>query len=177
MAAGAGKVALVEQHAALSGTCPAGNIDFVGFGTAANCAEGNAPTPAPCNTLGGAARGRWLHRQQQQRAPTSPPAHRPAQRRVAARSAAAAASRPVASPMSAADEGSGSRTFFTLTLTQPAGAGGVSFDYATADGTATGRQRLHRRQRHAAIAEGAHQRSVAVAVSGDTGRKPTKPSS
>ena len=36
---------------ALSGACPTGNIDFVGFGTTANCAEGSAPTPAPSNTL------------------------------------------------------------------------------------------------------------------------------
>lgn len=49
MGAGAGKVALVNNTVALSGTCPTGAqiIDFVGFGTTANCFEGMAPTPVP----------------------------------------------------------------------------------------------------------------------------------
>jgi predicted extracellular nuclease len=52
MAAGAGKVALVNTTTALAGTgCPfaAGVQDFVGFGPTANCSE-TAPTPAPGNT-------------------------------------------------------------------------------------------------------------------------------
>jgi DNA/RNA endonuclease G (NUC1) len=48
MSATAGKVALVASTAALSGTCPAGVIDFVGFGSA-NCFEGS-PTLATSNT-------------------------------------------------------------------------------------------------------------------------------
>jgi predicted extracellular nuclease len=52
MAATAGKVALVSTTTALSGTCPTGGaiVDFVGFGTTANCFEGSGPTPAPSNT-------------------------------------------------------------------------------------------------------------------------------
>ena len=52
MAAGAGKVALVSATTALSGTCPTGGaiVDFVGYGTTANCFEGSGPTPAPSNT-------------------------------------------------------------------------------------------------------------------------------
>jgi predicted extracellular nuclease len=53
MSATAGKVALVNNATALSGTCPVGGatvVDFVGFGTAANCSE-TAPAPAPSNTL------------------------------------------------------------------------------------------------------------------------------
>jgi hypothetical protein len=51
MAAGAGKVALVNSTTALSGTCPTtGVIDFVGFGTTANCFEGAGPTPTLSNT-------------------------------------------------------------------------------------------------------------------------------
>jgi hypothetical protein len=51
MAAGAGKVALVNSTTALTGACPIGTgvQDFVGFGTTANCSE-TAPTPAPSNT-------------------------------------------------------------------------------------------------------------------------------
>jgi uncharacterized protein len=51
MSATAGKVALVNVGTALSGTCPAGSavVDFVGFGSTANCFEGTGPTPAPSN--------------------------------------------------------------------------------------------------------------------------------
>jgi hypothetical protein len=51
----AGKVALVNTNTTIpSGTtCPTGAtiIDFVGFGSTANCYEGTGPTPAPSNTL------------------------------------------------------------------------------------------------------------------------------
>jgi hypothetical protein len=53
MSGTAGKVALVNNTTALTGTCPTGAniLDFVGFGTTANCYEGSGPTPAPSNTL------------------------------------------------------------------------------------------------------------------------------
>ena len=54
LSATAGKVALVNGTIAIaSGTsCPTGTtiIDFVGFGSTANCFEGSGPTPAPSNT-------------------------------------------------------------------------------------------------------------------------------
>lgn len=55
MAATAGKVALVGDTIALSGTagCPttgASVVDYVGFGTTANCFEGAGSTPAPSAT-------------------------------------------------------------------------------------------------------------------------------
>jgi uncharacterized protein (TIGR02145 family) len=48
----AGKIALVNSTTALSGTCPTGSniIDFVGFGTTANCSEGSSSAPAPSNS-------------------------------------------------------------------------------------------------------------------------------
>nr|MBP7558032.1 lamin tail domain-containing protein [Chitinophagaceae bacterium] len=46
-----GKVALVNNNTALTGSCPGTVIDLVGFGTTANCFEGTAATPAPSNTL------------------------------------------------------------------------------------------------------------------------------
>ena len=52
MSATAGNVALVNITTAQSGTCPTGSqiVDFVGFGTTANCYEGGGPAPAPSNT-------------------------------------------------------------------------------------------------------------------------------
>lgn len=55
MAAAAGKVALVNNSDSLAGACPVGSdvniVDFVGYGTTANCREGSANTPAPSETL------------------------------------------------------------------------------------------------------------------------------
>ena len=48
MSATAGKVALVNNSTTLTGTCPAGLVDFIGYG-AANCSE-TSPTPALSNT-------------------------------------------------------------------------------------------------------------------------------
>lgn len=50
LAAGAGKVALVSNNTALTGSCPSGGgiVDFVGYGTSANCFEGAGPqSPGP----------------------------------------------------------------------------------------------------------------------------------
>ena len=53
MAGTAGKVALSRSTTALTGACPtadANMVDFVGFGSAANCFEGSAPTGTLSNT-------------------------------------------------------------------------------------------------------------------------------
>lgn len=51
--ASSGKVALVNQVTALSGTFPLGDasiVDFVGYGSSASCYEGNLATPPPSNS-------------------------------------------------------------------------------------------------------------------------------
>lgn len=53
MSATTGKVALVDNYQFLSGACPVGDthvMDFVGYGSTANCHEGTANAPAPSNT-------------------------------------------------------------------------------------------------------------------------------
>jgi uncharacterized protein (TIGR03437 family) len=52
MAAAAGKVALVRTSVALTGTCPSDTniLDFVGYGSTANCFRGSGPSLAPSNT-------------------------------------------------------------------------------------------------------------------------------
>jgi hypothetical protein len=52
MGSTSGKVALVNDAVALTGTCPvdATIVDLVGYGTTASCFEGAGPTPAPSNT-------------------------------------------------------------------------------------------------------------------------------
>lgn len=49
MAAGAGKVALVNGTAGASGTCPTSYVDLVGYGSTANCSR-TAPTATLTNT-------------------------------------------------------------------------------------------------------------------------------
>ncbi|GAB3856975.1 hypothetical protein GCM10028822_29980 [Hymenobacter terrigena] len=49
MSAAAGKVALVGSTVALSGACPTGALDLIGYGSTANCFEG-AVAPTPSNT-------------------------------------------------------------------------------------------------------------------------------
>ncbi len=52
MSGTAGKVALANTTTALTGSCPTGGtiVDFVGYGSTANCFEGAGPAPAPSNT-------------------------------------------------------------------------------------------------------------------------------
>jgi predicted extracellular nuclease len=50
ISATAGKVALSSSATALSGACPTGTVDFVGFGSGVSCFEGAGATPAPSNT-------------------------------------------------------------------------------------------------------------------------------
>ena len=51
MAAGAGKVALVSNSTRLTGSCPTASVvDFVGFGSTANCFEGSDGTATLSNT-------------------------------------------------------------------------------------------------------------------------------
>ena len=52
MAAASGKVALVENSTALTGTCPndPNILDLVGYGSTANCFRGSAPAPPGSNT-------------------------------------------------------------------------------------------------------------------------------
>ena len=51
LSATAGKVALVSSTTPLTVACPTGAtiLDFVGYGTTANCSEGNAPAPTTSN--------------------------------------------------------------------------------------------------------------------------------
>ena len=53
MSATTGKVALVDSFDALAGNCPVGDphvMDFVGYGSSADCQEGSTRAPAPSNT-------------------------------------------------------------------------------------------------------------------------------
>ncbi len=58
LSATAGKIALVSSTTALSGNCPTGPqiVDFVGYGSTADCSEGSGPTLTLSNTTSGLRR-------------------------------------------------------------------------------------------------------------------------
>ncbi|NJC28807.1 hypothetical protein GGR79_000274 [Xanthomonas arboricola] len=175
MGGGAGKVALSNSASALSGACPTGNADLVGYGSTASCAEGNAPTPAPSNTLAVLRGGDGCTDTDNNAADFATGAPAPRNAASPAR-LCSGGGQPIATlaDVSQAEGNSGSRSFvFTLSLSQPAGAGGVSFTAATADGTATaGSDYVALPASSVRIAAGERSASITVEVLGDTTPEP-----
>lgn len=173
MAAGAGKVALSNAATALSGTCPTGNADFVGFGTAANCAEGSAPTPTLNNTTAALRNSGGCSDSNNNAADFGTGAPTP-RNSASTTNFCAGGGQPIASmaAVSLAEGNSGTTTFsFVLSLSEPAGAGGVSFDIATADGSASEADNDYVAASLTSpqvIAEGAQSYAFEVAINGDT---------
>ena len=147
MAAGSGKVALVSQTAGLNcgggaTTCTptqlATIIDFVGYGTA-NVFEGVGAAPTLTNTTAALRNDGGCADTDDNAADFLRPAPAPSPRN--------AATTPHACPtgitlsiddVSQAEGNAGTTSFgFTVTLSGPADAGGVTLDIATADGSAT----------------------------------------
>ena len=164
MSGTAGKVALVNHQTALSGACPTGSMDFVGFG-GANCAEGSAPTPALSNSTAALRAGNGCTDTNNNAADFAVAA--PAPRNSAAPMQVCGNSQPILSAADAsADEAAGTLVF-TLVLSQPAGAGGASIAYATADGSAQAGSDYTATSGTATFAEGASTATVEVAIIND----------
>ena len=131
----AGKVALSASQTTLSGACPTGAADLVGFGATASCYEGSGATPAPSNTLAVLRAGDGCTDTNDNAADFSTGAPTPRNSATPA-SVCGATGTPLLSIADASgDEGAGPLTI-TITLTQPAPAGGITVDWSTADGTA-----------------------------------------
>jgi hypothetical protein len=139
MSATAGKVALVNSTTALTVSCPtAGVVDFLGYGSTANCSE-SSPSAAPSNTNAVIRNGAGCTDNNINF--TDFTAALPTPRNIATSvNPCGGSSTPLLSinDVSQAEGTSGGTTFtFTVSLSAPAPAGGVTFDIATADGTAT----------------------------------------
>ena len=137
LAATAGKVALVNNTTALTGTCPTGAsiIDFVGFGATANCSE-TAPTAAPSNTTAVLRKTNGCTETDSNSADFMTGAPTPRN--------SATTKAPCIPPTISIDDpmitegNSGTQMLtFTVTLSYALASGNVTFDYATADDTAT----------------------------------------
>ena len=170
MSGTAGKVALVNNQTTLTGTCPLGGpvVDFVGFGTA-NCSE-TAPTPAPSNTLAVLRAGNGCTDSNNNGADFATGAANPRNSATAANVCGGSTTPLLAvNDVSAFEGDSGTTTMtFGFGLSAPAGVGGVSIDFTTADGTATAGSDYVASSGTATIAEGATSTTVAITINGDT---------
>lgn len=140
MSATAGKVALVNTTTALTGSgCPfaASVVDFVGYGTGgsgANCSE-TSPAPTLTNTTADLRKSAGCTESDNNSADFATGAPTPRN--------SSSPTNPCTGPASlsindvSVSEGNGGPTtaMFTVSLSAPAPAGGVTFDIATADGT------------------------------------------
>ena len=176
MSGTAGKVILVNNQTTLTGACPSGAsiIDIVGFGTA-NCSE-TAPTPAPSNTLAvlRATNGCTDTGNNSTDFATGAPNPRNS---AAAVSVCGGGGTPLVSVNDVSQiEGDSGTTqfFFAFGLSQPAGVGGVSIDYATADGTATAGSDYVAAGGTLTIPEGSNSVAFSITVNGDTTTEPNE---
>jgi predicted extracellular nuclease len=137
MSGTAGKVALMSSTTALSGSCPGGWVDLVGFGATANSFEGTSPTPAPSNTVSVVRADNGCTDTHQNGADFAQSANPPLPRN------STIAANPCVVPLTLnignetigeGDSGTSTLTF-TVSLNAPAPAN-VTFDITTADDTA-----------------------------------------
>ncbi|GAB6195073.1 lamin tail domain-containing protein [Lysobacter xanthus] len=176
MSGTSGKVALVNSTAPLSGACPAGRADLVGFGTT-TCFEGAGAAPSPASNAQAVKR---VDDCVDTDANSTDFSAAPALPRSSA-SPISSCTGPVMPSLSITDasatEGDAGTTLatFTIALTAPAGAGGVAFDWSTADGTATVADGDYLATGGSlVIPAGADRVDVQVAISGDTRSEPNE---
>ena len=182
MSGTAGKVALVNSTAGLgcnggSTACTPGQLalilDLVGFGNA-NFFEGAAAAPTLSNTTAAFRADGGCSDSDHNAADfaTGAPAPRNGAVPPSPCGGGGVAFASI-SDTSAAEGDSGTTPFFfTISLSQPAGAGGASLDWSTADGTATAGADYVAAGGTAAIAEGATSVTISVDVVGDTVSEP-----
>ena len=180
MSGTAGKVILANSTTSLA--CNGGStacspaqlgliVDLVGFG-GANFFEGSAATPVLSNTTAARRASDGCTDTNQNGSDFTAVA--PAPRNTAtALAACSGPSTPILSinDVSQAEANAGTSSFtFTVSLTAPAPTGGVTFDIATADGTATtaGSDYVARNLTGQVIAAGNNSYAFSVTVNGDT---------
>jgi uncharacterized protein len=170
MSGTAGKVALVNNQTTLAGACPLGATvaDFVGFGVGTNCSE-TSPTAPPSNTTSVIRAGNGCTDSGNNSADFTTGAPNP-RNSASTASLCSVVGLPLlaVNDLSVLEGDTGTITMnFSVSLSAPAGVGGVSFTYATADGTATAGSDYVSASGMATIAEGATSTTVTVTINGD----------
>ncbi|MFN7551159.1 MAG: lamin tail domain-containing protein, partial [Pseudomonadota bacterium] len=135
-----GKVLLANTTTVQTGACPTGAqiVDFVGYGSA-NCFEGSAAVGVLSNTTAALRGGGGCTDNNQNGTDFTVAAPAPRNSATAAAPCGGGGTPALSINDVSVVEGNSGTTIATLTvsLSQPAGAGGVTFDIATADNTAT----------------------------------------
>ncbi len=184
MSGTAGKVVLVNAATALAcngGSTPCSGaqlaliVDLVGYG-GANFFEGTAPTAVLGNALSAMRAGNGCTDTNQNGADFA--AVTPVARNTASPlQSCSGGGLPLlaVSDVSAFEGDTGTTTMtFGFGLNAPAGVGGVTITYATADGTATAGSDYVANSGTATIAEGATSTTVAITINGDTTPEPNE---
>jgi len=183
MSGSAGKVVLADTPTSLG--CNGGNnacspaqqaliLDLVGFGNA-NFFEGSAPAPATSNSTSILRAGDGCTDTNDNVADFATGVPAPRNSASIPNVCGGGGTLYISiGDASGAEGNSGTTPFFlTISLNQPAGADGVSFDYATADGTATAADSDYiARSGSLAFAEGQRELTIDVPVVGDTRVEP-----
>lgn len=172
MGATAGKVALVNSTTALSGSgCPFGAmiVDFVGFGTTANCSE-SANAPAPSNTIADLRGSNGCTETDNNATDFATGAPNPRNTLSTLNACSSGVSLSINDVSVTEGNSDTTNAAFTVSLSAPAPAGGVTFDIATADVTATTADNDYVSQTLAGqiIPAGNQTYTFNVAVNGDT---------
>ncbi len=179
MATATGKVALVTNISALTGACPSGAniLDQVGYGGTSSttdfCFEGSGPTPAPSNVNAAFRKSDGCTDTNDNSADFLVATANP-------RNTSSAINDCNAPPLltindvSATEGNSSTKTFtFTVSLSKPALAGGVTFDIATANDTAAaGSDYVANSATGVLIGAGLQTATFDVTVNGDTTVEP-----
>ncbi|MGB7925144.1 MAG: lamin tail domain-containing protein [Pyrinomonadaceae bacterium] len=177
MSATAAKVALVNTTTALTGACPSGAsiVDLVGYGATASCFE-TAVAPAPSTTTADVRGGNGCTETDNNS--TDFTATTPNPRNTASTTnVCGGGGGPTISinNVTQAEGNSGPTTFtFTVSLSAPAGPGGVTYNIATADNTATDADNDYEPISLTGenIPEGGTSKMYNVTVNGDTNVEP-----
>ena len=172
MSGTAGKVALVANTTLLTGACPAA-LDLVGFGPTANCPVApNAPTAVLSNTTAAIRKTAGCTNAGNNSADFAVAAPTPRNTGTAFNLCGGGGGPPnlAINDVTLAEGDSGTKlATFTISLSSAAGIGGVSFDIATVDGSATtgNNDYVANGAIGATIAEGATSTTFAVTINGD----------
>jgi predicted extracellular nuclease len=169
MAGSSGKVALASHQSALTGACPTGIADLVGFG-GANCFEGSGATPAPNDTTAALRLDGGCADTDDNAADFTTGAPAPRNSRSATKVCAGGARTLNIADASIEEGAHGTRELvFDVELTQPAGAAGVRFNWTTRDASATAADADYvAASGSASIPAGETRTRIAVAIVGDT---------
>ncbi|TXJ22551.1 MAG: hypothetical protein E6Q24_20560 [Chitinophagaceae bacterium] len=174
MSGTAGKIALVNSATALSGACPTGFIDLVGFGGTASCFEGSGPTAAPSNTLAVLRNNNGCTDNNNNTADFATGTPNP---RNTASPLNSCGSNP--SPNVSASAGSNAAEpstngSFQVALSSPAPAGGVTISYTLGGSATVNTDYTDPQNGSILIAEGASTGTINITVVNDAIAEPTK---